>query len=105
MRWQLSQQELDGIAPAQTMQPLMGEVLISMPALVHRWRCISKTESVTSIFGNTQPLYVVDGVFMDNSATSGGLNAVTAASAGGNSSNQDNPSNRIADLRAEILPT
>lgn len=41
-----------------------------------------KLRGVTSIFGNTQPLYVVDGVFMDNSATSGGLNVVTAASAG-----------------------
>ena len=40
-----------------------------------------KLRGVTSIFGNTQPLYVVDGVFMDNTATSGGLNAVAQAAA------------------------
>src|SRR4249919_1728968 len=62
-----------------------------------------KLRGVTSFFGNTQPLFVVDGVYMDNSAVSGGLNAVTAAAAGGNASNQDNPSSRIADLRAEDI--
>ena len=40
---------------------------------------------------------------MDNTATSGGLNAVTQAAAGGNASTQDNPSSRIADLRAEDI--
>ena len=52
----------------------------------------------------TQPLYVVDGVFVDNTATSAGLNAVTNAAAGGAvTSNQDNPSSRIADIRAEDI--
>ncbi len=40
---------------------------------------------------------------MDNTATSAGLNAITAAAAGGNASTQDNPSSRIADLRAEDI--
>jgi TonB-dependent SusC/RagA subfamily outer membrane receptor len=40
---------------------------------------------------------------MNNSAVPAGLNAVTAASSGGNASNQDNPSNRIADLRTEDI--
>lgn len=62
-----------------------------------------KLRGVTSIYGNTQPLYVIDGVIVDNTATPAGLNAVTRASAGNNSSNQDNPSNRIADLRAEDI--
>ena len=62
-----------------------------------------KLRGVTSVFGNTQPLFVVDGVYMDNSTVSAGLNAVTAAAAGGNASNQDNPSSRIADLRAEDI--
>jgi len=49
-------------------------------------------------------LYVVDGVFMDNSFTSGGLNSVTKALRDGSvTSNQDNPSGRIADLRAEDI--
>src|SRR5699024_2757651 len=63
-----------------------------------------KLRGVTSVFGNTQPLYVVDGVFVDNTATSAGLNAVTqAASGGAATSNQDNPSSRIADIRAEDI--
>lgn len=65
-----------------------------------------KLRGVTSIFGNTQPLYVVDGVFVNNSATSSGINSVTLAAPGGvASSNQDNPSNRIADLRPEDIET
>lgn len=64
-----------------------------------------KLRGVTSIYGNTQPLYVIDGVFLNNSATSSGLNAVTLASPGGVSSNQDNASNRIADLRPQDIET
>jgi TonB-linked SusC/RagA family outer membrane protein len=62
-----------------------------------------KLRGVTSIYGNTQPLYVLDGVFLNNSAVSAGLNVITGASSGGNSANQDNPSNRIADLRTEDI--
>ncbi len=68
-----------------------------------------KLRGVTSVYGNTQPLYVVDGVFVDNSATSSGLNVVTSALANGavtstsNGATQDNPSSRIADLRAEDI--
>ena len=62
-----------------------------------------KLRGVTSIYGNTQPLYVLDGVFINNAAVPAGLNTVTQASAGGNSSNQDNPSNRIADIRPEDI--
>ena len=57
-----------------------------------------RMQGVTSIFGRSQPLYVVDGVPVANSAISNGLNAVTAAGAGLDASNQDNPVNRIADL-------
>jgi TonB-dependent starch-binding outer membrane protein SusC len=63
-----------------------------------------KLRGVTSVYGNTQPLYVVDGVFVDNTATSGGLNAVTLAQGGGApTSTQDNPSSRIADIRPEDI--
>ncbi|WP_299824305.1 SusC/RagA family TonB-linked outer membrane protein [uncultured Pontibacter sp.] len=62
-----------------------------------------KLRGVTSIFGEAEPLYVIDGVIMDNSSISGGLNAVTAAGGGGNSSTQDNPSNRIADLNPDDI--
>ncbi|MCB0376663.1 MAG: carboxypeptidase-like regulatory domain-containing protein, partial [Sinomicrobium sp.] len=57
-----------------------------------------KLRGATSIFGNSQPLYIVDGVYVDNSSIAAGLNVVSAAAAGGSASNQDNPSNRIADL-------
>jgi TonB-dependent SusC/RagA subfamily outer membrane receptor len=47
---------------------------------------------------------VVDGVFVDNTSTSGGLTPHTkATSTGAPTSNQDNPSNRIADLRPEDI--
>lgn len=62
-----------------------------------------KLRGATSIFGNTQPLYIIDGVYVDNSSIAAGLNAVSAAAAGGSASNQDNPSNRIADINPEDI--
>ena len=59
-----------------------------------------RLRGATSITGNTQPLYIVDGVYVDNSAIPAGLNFVSSAAAGGSASNQDNPTNRIADLNA-----
>jgi len=57
-----------------------------------------RLRGATSITGNTQPLYILDGVYVDNSSIPAGLNIVSAAAAGGSASNQDNPTNRIADL-------
>ena len=62
-----------------------------------------RLRGITTINGNSQPLYVVDGVIISNDAVSNRVNAVTAASGGGNASNQDNPANRIADLPAEDI--
>ncbi len=54
---------------------------------------------VTSIFGNTEPLYVVDGVIVSNSTINGGLNAITGANGiGVTQSIQDQSVNRIADI-------
>lgn len=53
---------------------------------------------VTTINGSPDPLYIVDGVIVSNDAIPSGANAITAAAAGGNASNQDNPVNRIADF-------
>jgi TonB-linked SusC/RagA family outer membrane protein len=64
---------------------------------------------VTTINAATDPLYIVDGVIVSNDAIASGANAITAAAAGGNASNQDNPVNRIADMnpadieRIEVL--
>jgi TonB-linked SusC/RagA family outer membrane protein len=57
-----------------------------------------RMRGVTSIFGNSQPLYVIDGVPVSNAVIQNGLNAVTQSAGGLNSSNQDNGVNRIADL-------
>jgi len=103
----ISSKQLDGVAPAQTFdQALNGKIpgaYINSNTGAPGGGLSVKLRGVTSIYGNTQPLYVVDGVFMDNTATSAGLNAVTSAAAGGNASTQDNPSSRIADLRAEDI--
>lgn len=65
-----------------------------------------RLRGVTSIFGDQQPLFVVDGVYVDNSSISSGNNIVSEAAGGGNpSSNQDDASNRIADIDPEDIET
>jgi TonB-dependent SusC/RagA subfamily outer membrane receptor len=64
---------------------------------------------VSTINGAVDPLLVVDGLVISNDAIGNNINAITAAAAGGNASNQDNPVNRVADLnpadfeRVEVL--
>jgi TonB-dependent SusC/RagA subfamily outer membrane receptor len=68
-----------------------------------------KLRGITSLVANSQPLFIVDGVYYDNSSINPGLNSVSRAAGQGNTNFQDNPSNRIADLdpddieRVEIL--
>ena len=62
-----------------------------------------KFRGITSLVGNSQPLFIVDGVFYDNSAIPAGLNSISKAAGQGSNSNQDNPSNRIADLDPEDI--
>lgn len=62
-----------------------------------------KLRGLTSINGSNEPLYIIDGVYLDNSSISAGLNVVSAAAGGGSQSNQDNPSNRIADIDPEDI--
>ncbi len=105
---EISSKELDGVAPAQTFDAaLEGKIsgaYINANSGAPGGGISVKLRGVTSIFGNTQPLYVVDGVYVDNSSTSSGLNAVTLAAGGGApTSTQDNPSSRIADLNAEDI--
>jgi TonB-linked SusC/RagA family outer membrane protein len=104
----ISARELNGVAPAQTFDAaLSGKIpgaYISANTGAPGGGISVKLRGVTSVYGNTQPLYVVDGVFVDNSSTSGGLNAITAAQSGGSiTSTQDNPSGRIADIRPEDI--
>ena len=57
-----------------------------------------RLRGISTINGQSSPLYVIDGVIVSNVAIPSGANAITAAAAGGSASNQDNPVNRIADL-------
>ncbi|MDQ2751907.1 MAG: TonB-dependent receptor, partial [Bacteroidota bacterium] len=104
----ISSQELTGTAPAQTLDAaLEGKIpgaYINANSGAPGGGISVKLRGVTSVYGNTQPLYVVDGVFVDNSTTSAGLNAVTSAVSGGSpTSTQDNPSSRIADINPEDI--
>lgn len=62
-----------------------------------------RMRGVTSLFLDQQPLYIIDGVYLDNSTISSGTNLVSAAAAGGNASNQDDSSNRAADIDPEDI--
>ncbi|MCH4822160.1 SusC/RagA family TonB-linked outer membrane protein [Gramella lutea] len=63
-----------------------------------------RLRGVTSIFGDQQPLFIVDGVYVDNSSIGLGNNIVSQAAGGGNpSTNQDDASNRIADIDPEDI--
>lgn len=52
---------------------------------------------VTSLLGQGDPLYVVDGVIISNAAIANGANSITQAG-GGIATNQDNPVNRLGDI-------
>ena len=99
--------ELIGIAPAQTLDAaLSGKITgayINANTGAPGGGVSIKLRGITSVYGNTQPLFVVDGVYVDNTATSSGINFATGAVAGAVTSNQDNASNRIADLRPEDI--
>ncbi|HZA93281.1 MAG TPA: carboxypeptidase-like regulatory domain-containing protein, partial [Gemmatimonadales bacterium] len=58
---------------------------------------------VSTINADVNPLFVIDGIVASNEAIPNGADAVTAAQAGGNPRNQDNPVNRIADLNPEDI--
>jgi TonB-dependent starch-binding outer membrane protein SusC len=62
-----------------------------------------RLRGLTSISGFNQPLIIMDGVYLDNSSVSPGLNTVSQASGGGSQSDQDNPSNRLADINPEDI--
>ena len=54
---------------------------------------------VSTLVGATQPLYVIDGVIINNAANLAGLmDLITAAASAGSPSPQGQPVNRIADI-------
>ncbi|HEX6372156.1 MAG TPA: SusC/RagA family TonB-linked outer membrane protein [Longimicrobium sp.] len=58
---------------------------------------------VSSINASADPLWVIDGVVMSNLAIPSGQNVITDAVGGNDASNQDNATNRIADLNPEDI--
>ncbi len=65
-----------------------------------------RLRGVSTINGQSSPLYVVDGVVISNVAIPSGISAVTGSSAGSNaSSTQDNQVNRIADIDVNDIET
>jgi TonB-linked SusC/RagA family outer membrane protein len=58
---------------------------------------------VSTINAGAEPLWVVDGIVVSNASIPNGQNAVSCAQCGGNPRNQDNPTNRIADLNPEDI--
>src|SRR5574341_1970436 len=64
-----------------------------------------KLRGISTINGANQPLYLVDGVIVNNAEIQSGVNAVTLASAAGSRFPQDQPVNRIADVNANDIET
>src|SRR4029079_13991232 len=63
-----------------------------------------RLRGMTSIIGNGEPLYVVDGVIVSDAKIEGGMNALSKAD-GSKISNaeQMNPQNRITDLNPDDI--
>lgn len=53
--------------------------------------------------GSSQPLYIIDGVYVDNSTVRTGRTQVSGASGGQNAATQDDASNRVADLNPDDI--
>ncbi|MGE0869523.1 MAG: carboxypeptidase regulatory-like domain-containing protein [Kofleriaceae bacterium] len=64
-----------------------------------------RLRGVSTINGQSSPLFVIDGVIISNASTPSGANAITGAASGANTSNQDNPVNRLADLNPNDIET
>jgi TonB-linked SusC/RagA family outer membrane protein len=94
--------EISGITvPTTTESALYGKftgVLISANSGAPGGGISFKLRGTTSINGSSQPLFIIDGIYLDNSSIKAGLNIVSKAQAGGATTNQDNPSNRLADI-------
>ena len=60
---------------------------------------------ITSMFANAYPLYVLDGVMINNETVNSGLNTISQASGGAASNSQDLSPNRVADLNPEDIET
>ena len=106
----VSAEDLAGRTPAQTLDgALAGKFTgaqITAASGAPGGGMSVKLRGVTSINGNGQPLYIIDGVYVNNNTVfAGGLNDVSNAAGGGASTtdSQDNASNRIADINPDDI--
>ena len=53
--------------------------------------------------GSSQPLYIIDGVYVNNSSIRTGRSQVSGATGGQSSATQDNAANRIADINPDDI--
>ncbi len=60
---------------------------------------------ISSLSGASQPLYIIDGVYLNNSTVRNGRAAINQASAGSGGANQDDAPNRLADINPEDIET
>ncbi|MGH7482389.1 MAG: SusC/RagA family TonB-linked outer membrane protein, partial [Longimicrobiales bacterium] len=107
-------EQIDEAPPAATIEKLMqGKVagaLIETNSGAPGGGVQVRLRGVSSIIGESEPLYVIDGVVISNSAIPSNANAVTQASGGSNPAlTQDAVVNRVVDInpynieRIEIL--
>lgn len=89
-------------APAQTLERAMNGkmagITVSQNTGAPGGGIFVNLRGTSTIEGSTEPLYVVDGVIVNNSAIQSGIDLVTSAAAAGSPRPQGQPSNRIADL-------
>lgn len=89
-------------APAQTLErALSGKlagITVSQNTGAPGGGIYLNLRGTSTIEGSTEPLYIVDGVIINNSAIQSGIDLVTAAAAAGSPRPQGQPTNRIADI-------
>jgi TonB-dependent starch-binding outer membrane protein SusC len=105
---QVTGEELSRV-PAMTVdQALQGKVVgarINMNSGAPGGGGQIQVRGVTSVLGNGEPLYVIDGVIMSNASIAGGANSISRAAgfAGNIASVQDNRTNRLADINPDEI--
>ena len=105
---QVQAEDLTRVPAVQVDQALQGKVVganINLNSGLPGGGAQIQIRGATSLFGNGEPLFVIDGVLMSNAAISTGRNAITQAAPGlsGTTSAQDAPVNRLADLNPDDI--
>jgi TonB-linked SusC/RagA family outer membrane protein len=102
----VSGEQLNRVPAATIDQKLQGKIagaVISQNSGAPGGGSQIQLRGVSTINASFNPLYVVDGVIMNNSTIANGLNVISQAGRGNFSSSQDQSVNRIADLNPEDI--